>query len=276
MLGVTFLLIAAQVTASIKPALNVYALSPKNADPAPTIDGTVDTVWGTHNSSVMPIQIGGESALMRVYTCVFNDFIYFGLQVRTSTHEANESLAIACSNAVPGSTSVNESVRSYSVAKIVRIDGKSWDWKIYPSAPFFSNWTPPSAGGIANSIDLKVGFGPSNFSFYEMRIGRVLPRPSDDGGDLNWTRKNSYVIKIFYGTEYANITKEPQLGNWTVATQKITLTIPAAPDDPTSDEIEALELNELALKVTTFAVSGFALTLVGFYVVRTKGRIRRL
>jgi hypothetical protein len=272
MLGVMLFLIVMQTAASIKPALNVYQLSPKNADPAPTIDGVFETTWGSQNRSVMPIRIGTEDLLLQVYTSVFNDFIYFGMQLMKSTHAGNESFAIACSNAAPGTASVNDSVYSYSVAKIVRIDGKNWDWKIYSNPRLFSNWTEGS------SIDLKVGFGGTNFSFYEMRIGRVLPRPSDNGGDLNWARKQSYIIKIFYGTAYGNFADfyQPTLSNWTVSTQKITLTIPAAPNDPTSTEIKALELNVLVGKVSLFVVSGFALTMVGGFIVRTKERIRRI
>ncbi len=272
MLGVMVLLIAAQAAASIKPALNVHVLAPRNADPAPTIDGAIDGVWGDHNSSVMPIQVANVSQLLRVYTCVFNDFIYFGLRLLTSTHASNESFAIACSNLGPGSNLVNDSVYSYSVAKIVRIDGKSWDWKVLQSQKLFTNWTE------GNSIDLKVGFGASNHSFYEMRMKLVLPR--DEGGDLNWSRKQSYAIKIYYGTLYGDYgglpLYQPQLGNWTSSTQKISITIPAAPDDITSQEIKELEWNQLIGKVFMFVASGFALAMVGVFIVRTKSRIRRI
>jgi hypothetical protein len=273
MLGAMLFLIVMQTAASIRPAAD-YTLSPRNADPAPTIDGVLESTWGTHYSSVMNIQIGAESQnTLRVYTCVFNDFIYFGLHVRVSTHSANESLAIACSNDAPGSTSVNDSIWSYSVAKIVRMDGKSWDWKIYGRDHIFSNW---SETPNPNSIDLKTGFGASNFSFYELRFGRVLPR--EDLGDVNWARKQSYLIKIFYGTLYGNGTDSntPKLASWTAKTGMIALTIPAAPNDPTSPEIEKYNLNVLAWKVSLFIVAGFALALVGVYIVRTKSRIRRV
>ncbi len=271
--------IVMQTAASIKPAANVYALSPRNADPAPTVDGVLESTWGTHNSSVMPIQIGGESQSLRVYTCVFNDFIYFGLQLRISTHSANESLAIACTNAGPSSLPVTDTVFNYSVAKIVRIDGMSRDWKIYPT--YFSNWTPPTPGKpeTANSILLKVGFvGASNFSFYEMRLGRVLPRATDGGGDLNWTRKQTFAIKFYYGTLYGNGSERdtPQIESWTPVAQKVTLTIPAAPDDPTSPEIKALELNMLIGKGVLFVASALCLAAVGIFIVRTKARIRRI
>jgi hypothetical protein len=272
MLGVMLFLIAVQTAASITPAANVYQLSPKNADPAPTIDGVIDTSWSSQNKSTMPITIGTESQLLQVYTSVFNDFIYFGMQFRVSTHSNNESFAIACSNAAPDSASVNDSVYSYSVAKIVRIDGRNWDWKITSNPRQLTNWTK------GTSIESKVGFGVSNFSFYEMRFGRVLPRPEDSGGDVNWTRKQSYIIKIFYGTQYGIMaaSNTPILGNWTTSTQKITLTIPAAPDDPTSPEIKAFELNMLAGKIALFVASGFALGLVGVFILRTKDRIRRI
>jgi hypothetical protein len=264
--------IVMQTAASIRPAANVHALSPRNADPAPTIDGVIDTSWSTENKSTMPIQIGTDSHLLQVYTTVFNDFIYFGLLLMVSTHSGNESLAIACTNAAPGTASVNDSVYSYSVAKIVRIDGKNWDWKVFSSPRHFSNWTKGS------SIDLKVGLGSSNFSFYEMRIGRVLPRAVDGNGDVNWSRKQSFLIKIFYGTLYGVLadSNTPMLGNWTASTQKITLTIPAAPDDPTSREIGALDLNILAGKVFVFFFAGIALSVVGVFILRTKARIRRL
>ncbi|MEX2683799.1 MAG: hypothetical protein Q6373_019660 [Candidatus Sigynarchaeota archaeon] len=274
-LGVTLLSIAAQSAASIKPALNVYNLKPGNADPAPIIDGVVDNVWNSYNSTVMPIKIGGEDQLLRVYTCVFNDFIYFGLQLRTSVHAKNESFAIACSNLPPGSSSVNDSVYSYSVAKIVRIDGKSWDWKIYNSPRMFSNWTK---GSSISGEHFKIGFTTSNFTFYELRFGRQLPRPDDGEGDVNWVRKNSYLIKIFYGTLYGNFSEfyAPKLGDWTSSTEKITLTIPAAPNDPTREDIGELKLNEMLWKVTFFIMAGFAIALVGVYIVRTKARVKRI
>lgn len=275
MLGFVLFLITMQTVASIRPAANVYALSPKNADPAPIIDGTLDTAWNTQNKSTMPITIGTESQLLQVYTTVFNEYIYFGLLLMVSTHHKNESIAIACSNAPPGSSSVNDSVYSYGVAKIVRIDGKQWDWKIYSNPRHFSNW---SSGSSISNEHFKVGFGALNHSFYELRFGRVLPRPADGGGDVNWDRKGSYVIKIFYGTLFGSLAESntPLLGNWTSSTQQITLTIPAAPNDPTSQEIKALELNTLAGKVSLFIASGFALAMVGFFIMQTKSRIRRI
>jgi len=275
MLGVMLLSIASQAAASITPALNVYHLKPGNADPAPSIDGVVDDVWSSYNSTVIPIKIGGEDQLLRVYTCVFNDFIYFGLQLRTSTHAGNESFAIACSNETIGTAPVNDSVYSYTVAKIVRIDGKSWDWKIYNRPRMFSNWTK---GSSISGEHFKIGFGASNFTFYELRFGRQLPRADDFGGDVNFVRKNSYPLKIFYGTLYGNFSEfyAPQLGNWTTSTQMITLTIPPAPDDPTSDEIGELKLNETVGKITMFIVAGLAIATVGVYIMRTKSRIKRL
>jgi len=272
MLGVMLLLIAMQTAASISPAANVYQLSPKNTNTAPTIDGTIDTLWSGQNKSTMPLTIGTESQLLQVYTTVFNDFIYFGLQFRVSTHSNNESFAIACSNAAPGGASVNDSVYSYGVAKIVRIDGKNWDWKVFSNPRQFSNWTQGS------SIEAKVGFGASNFSFYEIRFGRALPRVADGGGDVNWTRKQSYVIKIFYGTLYGTGSAKdtPVLGNWTTSTQKITLAIPAAPNDPTSPEITALQIDLLTGKVVLFFISGLVLGSVGVFIVRSKDRIRRV
>ncbi len=95
---------------------------------------------------------------------------------------------------------------------------------------------------------------------------------------MNWLRKQSYLIKIFYGSQYGSgaESNKPKLESWTNATQKITLTIPAAPNDPTSPEIQALKFNELVGKVILFVVSGFALSFVGVYIVRTKARIRRI
>nr|MDO8115306.1 hypothetical protein [Candidatus Sigynarchaeota archaeon] len=248
---------------------SAVSLEPKNASPAPTIDGllTDKDGWEKQNSTIFPYI---NNIVLRVYTCVFNEFIYFGFQYKTDVHDGNESFALACSNALPTNTSVNDSIWSYETVKVFRLDGKSWDEEIIKRERRARNWT---SGG--NRLEFKAAKITSNFTFYEFRFMRNWTR----AGDVNWTWDRQYTIKIFYGTLYGNASEffMPSLGNWTVSTPgKITLVIPASPDAPNMEDITALKFNTFVGKVVLFTIAGVGVAMVGYIMVRTRSRIKRV
>ena len=242
-------------------------LEPRNASMAPHIDGLLTDIdrWDVQNSTIFPHI---NNVVLRVYTCVFNEFIYFGLLYKTSGHDGSESFAIACSNAAPTSTSVNDSIWSFDTVKVFRIDGKSWDEEIIKSDPRARNWT---CGG--NRLDFKVATIASNFTFYEFRFMRNWTR----AGDVNWMRDCLYTIKIFYGTLYGNASEffMPALGSWMASTPKIALLIPSSFHPPHEFEFTALKCNTLVSKIVLFTIAGTGLAMVGVLMMRTKSRIAK-
>lgn len=197
-------------------------------------------------------------------------YIYFGLEYKTPTHDRNESFAIACSNSAPGNSSLNGSIWSYNVVKTVRIDGKSWDQQII-KGPRARNWTEGNGINFAVANETEN----NNASFYEIKFKCQLSHAN--GIDTNWSYSNQYVIQIFYGTNYGNVSNfhQPNYSTWTASTPKITLTMPADPSKPSSG-ITASDISTLITQIVLFSITGVIVGMVGFYIYQTKKHIKRV
>ena len=249
-----------------------YGVKPNITKTEPEINGDKETLWDSQNSTLFTNVAGN---LLKVYSCIYVQelipFIYFGLEYKTSSHNHNESFAIACSNAAPGNSSVNDSIWSYNVVKTLRIDGNKWDQQILRSERRARNW---SDGGTV-FFATRNESSNDNASFYEVKLRCQLSHPS--GQDLNWTWDHKYIFKIFYGTDYGGVSDfgQPHFDGWTSSTPMITLIIPSDPNAAITDVTKA-DFNTLVAQIVFFSLTGVVLGMVGVYIYQTKKRIKRV
>nr|MDO8115966.1 hypothetical protein [Candidatus Sigynarchaeota archaeon] len=203
---------------------------------------------------------------------MFAQWIYFGLEYRTDTHDGNESFALACSNEAPdNATVVAGDIMTYDAVKCVCIDGRSWDLEVVKAESRVRNNT---VGNYLAGNNFKVAKNQDNHTIYEFRFYVQSNRT----GDIDWLPNNTTVrtVNLFFGNTFLNESYfyYPDIANWK-STGKTGIIVREQPKGGAGQDIEALQLNVLAGQVTTFIIAGCIFGYVGVYIKSTGSRIKR-
>lgn len=244
-------------------------VTPGYQQTAPVIDGVREGLWDRLDNTNRPT-VTAETRPLRVHVTLFGNFVYMGLLFQKVDHHQNESFAVLCSNKGPENQTSLVSLYDYDAAKVVRINGQSYDVEVVRGENRTRN------NPLGNLMELAVGRDESNHTFYEFRF-RLEP---DRAGDITWTPPGKYSFRIYHGTSYFNETSpqfgEPNLAAWTAAGSIFTIDIPEPGASPITGDITAGEFNTLVAKVSMFVVAAGMFAMIGMYVIGSRNRIKRM